>query len=187
MDMRDVTPLAGRAYVSADLPDLNHVPAEVGGLRCPSCGQRTAVVRHVPRGDGTYSAVNDCSYCGDNDTLWMTAYTTGLEVGVIVEAARRGDPRVAREGRDDDQHPAGTGYPFTLTFRDISCITRALEAISGSTSGNLVPDAPRILAADPEWREPAISLCERLEAVLPAAWNTRELRDMIARGGSAPE
>lgn len=82
--------------MSADLPGLPGVPAEVGPVACPGCGQCTATVGHHPLGDGTYTATLLCSGCGECRDLWMEAYTTGLTVGVLVEAARRGDPRVAR-------------------------------------------------------------------------------------------
>jgi hypothetical protein len=85
------------AYVSAGLPDLPGVPATVGPVTCPNCDQRTAVVHHVPRGDGNYSAVTECNACGSRVDLWMNAYAAGLSVGVLIEAARRNDPRIARQ------------------------------------------------------------------------------------------
>lgn len=47
-------------------------------------------------------------------------------------------------------------------------------------------------AADPDWREQAISLCERFDAALPPErqddpmWQTAELRHLITRGGNTP-
>lgn len=84
----------GQAFVSADLPDLPGVPATVGPVACPSCEQRAAIVRHEPRGDGTFGARLECGACGDSPDLEMLAYAAGLAVGVLIEAARRGDPRV---------------------------------------------------------------------------------------------
>lgn len=84
-----------RAWVSAALLELPGVPEEVGPVRCPTCLERAAVVRHVPQGDGTYGASMDCRSCGDQSDLWMESYLAGLAVGILIEAARRGDPRVA--------------------------------------------------------------------------------------------
>jgi hypothetical protein len=87
----------------------------------------------------------------------------------------------------------GMSYQITLTDRDLACITEAFEAISGSASGDLVPDAPRMLAADPSWRESAVSLCERFDTALPPerrgdpVWQTGELRDLIIRGACQNE
>jgi hypothetical protein len=97
MEASDVKIPAARAYVSADLPGLSGVPAEVGPVRCSGCDQRTAVIRHVPEGDGNYGAVAECSYCGGGIDLWMNSYAAGLAAGMLIEAARRGDPRVAHE------------------------------------------------------------------------------------------
>ena len=99
VEASDVNISAARAYVSADLPGLSGVPAEVGPVRCSGCDQRTAAIRHVPLGDGNYSAVAECSHCGDSVDLWMNSYAAGLAAGMLIEAARRGDPRVARDSR----------------------------------------------------------------------------------------
>jgi hypothetical protein len=90
------TTAALMAHVSADLPDLPGVPADVGPVICPDCGQRTGTVHHRPSDDGTYSATLVCQGCGGCFELWMNAYSTGMTVGVLVDAARRGDPRVTR-------------------------------------------------------------------------------------------
>jgi hypothetical protein len=90
--------------------------------------------------------------------------------------------------------PASTGMSrqFTLTDHDVSVITQALEAIAGSTCGDLVPDAPRMIATDPTWWTAAVSLCERLDAALPPDrrddpfWQTAELRDMLTRAARVP-
>ena len=82
------------AQVSAGLPDLPRVPASVGPVICLDCRQRTATVSHIAQDDGTYAAVLSCPACGLSTGLWMEAYTTGLSAGLLIEAARRGDPRV---------------------------------------------------------------------------------------------
>jgi hypothetical protein len=90
------TTAAPMAHVSADLPGLPGVPAGAGPVICPDCEQRTGTVHHRPNGDGTYSATLVCQGCGGCFELGMNAYSTGLTVGCLVEAARRGDPRVIR-------------------------------------------------------------------------------------------
>ena len=98
MSTRNADPrVISRAYVLADLPGLPGVPAAVGPVTCPSCLLPAAAVRHVPQGDGTYGARLECSSCGDSQDLLMNAYAAGLAAGVLIEAARRGDPRVSRE------------------------------------------------------------------------------------------
>jgi hypothetical protein len=86
--------------VSADLPGLRGVPAQVGPVGCFCCGRRTATVRHERQGDGDdYSATLVCEGCGSVFDLLAgnpDAYATGLTVGILVEAARRGDSRVTR-------------------------------------------------------------------------------------------
>jgi hypothetical protein len=83
--------------VSPGLPDLPGVPAEVGPVACVDCDQRTATVRHVSYGGGGFGATLVCSGCGGCfDLLAEGGYLTGLTVGVLVESARRGDPRVSR-------------------------------------------------------------------------------------------
>lgn len=97
MEASDVKTLAARAFVTADLPGLSGVPAEAGPVTCPGCNERTVIIRHVPLGNGNYGADAECGNCGDRLELWMESYAAGLAVGVLVEAARRGDPRVAHE------------------------------------------------------------------------------------------
>jgi hypothetical protein len=97
MEASDVNISAARAFVSAELPGLSGVPAEVGPVRCSGCNQRAAVIRHVPRGAGDYGAAAECSCCGGRDDLWMNSYAAGLAAGMLIEAARRGDPRIAHE------------------------------------------------------------------------------------------
>jgi hypothetical protein len=97
MSTRNADPrVFSRAYVLADLPGLPGVPAAVGPVTCPSCLLPGAAVRHAPQGDGTYRARLECGSCGSHD-LWTDAYAAGLAAGIIIEAARRGDPRVSRE------------------------------------------------------------------------------------------
>jgi hypothetical protein len=83
------------AIVSAEtLPGLPGVPAVVGPVQCPGCQRKTATVHHILQSDGDVRARVDCSHCDEVTELWMEAYSIGLSVGVLVEAARRGDPRI---------------------------------------------------------------------------------------------
>jgi hypothetical protein len=85
--------------VSADLPGLPGVPAEVASVKCPGCSERAATVHHSCSGPSAeLTATLICAGCGSIFDLLVSSdgYLTGLEVGVIVEAARRGDPRVVR-------------------------------------------------------------------------------------------
>lgn len=85
-------------HVSADLPGLPGVPAEVRPVKCPECEVRAATVRHDCAGPGAdLTATLICGDCGSILDLLasQSGYMVGLEVGVLVEAARRGDPRVA--------------------------------------------------------------------------------------------
>jgi hypothetical protein len=79
--------------------------------------------------------------------------------------------------------------PFELTPADISAIEEAFEAIAGSVTGDLVPDAAQITARDPKWAEAAMSLLERLDAARSADgdtdWSTSSLRNMIARAAQS--
>ena len=74
---------------------------------------------------------------------------------------------------------------FDLTPADIACITEAFEAISGSATGDLVPDAPLMTARDPQWSAQARSLLERLDVARSDGdgpdWSTSSLRVMITR------
>jgi hypothetical protein len=97
MEASDVKSPAARAFVTAALPGLSGVPAEVGPVHCSGCDERAAVIRHVALGDGNYGGVVECSSCGARLELWMESYAAGLAAGLLIEAARRGDPRVARE------------------------------------------------------------------------------------------
>ena len=99
MHANDTNHTQARAHVSAGLPELPSLPAEIGPVRCPECDQRTAVIKHVPQGDGNYSAESQCSSCGDRTGLDMISYAIGLTVGILIEAARRADPRVSRQPR----------------------------------------------------------------------------------------
>jgi hypothetical protein len=81
--------------------------------------------------------------------------------------------------------------PFDLTPADIACITEAFEAIAGSVTGDLVPDAAQITARDPKWSAQARSLLERLDAARSEGdgpdWSTSSLRNMIARAAQTPQ
>jgi hypothetical protein len=82
--------------VAADLPGLPGVPSEVSGVRCFDCRQRTATVRHEQQGDDV--RVTLACECGSIFSLLPgsgDAYLLGMEVGVLTESARRGDPRVS--------------------------------------------------------------------------------------------
>jgi hypothetical protein len=99
-------------------------------------------------------------------------------------------------------HPTETGrtalpgidHQITLNDRDLYCIILAFEAISGSAAGDLIPDAPRLTAANPDWWATALELCEKFDAVQlrdhigngPVDL-TDELRDLIIRGSKAGE
>jgi hypothetical protein len=86
-------------HISADLPSLPGVPAEIGPVKCLDCHQRGATVHHSCTGpDAQLTATLTCYSCGAIFDLFAArdGYLVGLEVGVIVEAARRGDPRVER-------------------------------------------------------------------------------------------
>src|SRR5487761_1805904 len=67
----------------------------------------------------------------------------GLAGGTILTFCYRtpGDVRRAASSLDTEQPSTGaTTTRVALTSEDIECITLAFEAISGSTSGDLVPE-----------------------------------------------
>ncbi len=78
--------------VAPDLPGLPGVPASIGPLTCPDCGQRTATVHHAPEGNDSYAALLACGNCGAVYELEATAYAAGLAAGVLAERARSAEP-----------------------------------------------------------------------------------------------
>jgi transcription elongation factor Elf1 len=74
--------------IAPDLPGLPGVPAGIGPVTCPDCGQRTATVHHAPEGNDSYAPVLACRGCGAICELEATAYAAGLAAGVLAEHAR---------------------------------------------------------------------------------------------------
>jgi hypothetical protein len=71
---------------------------------------------------------------------------------------------------------------MTLTDADISAITEAFEVIAGPVSGTLVPEAPRMLAADRDWWLRATDLLAKIGAAQEASgqdWSPDQLRAII--------
>lgn len=92
-------PASPRFHVGPALPGLPAVPADISPVKCLGCEERTATIRHDCAGPGgALTATMICDGCGSVFDLLASneGYLAGLEAGVIVEAARRGDPRVAR-------------------------------------------------------------------------------------------
>jgi hypothetical protein len=71
--------------IGPELPDLPGVPGHIGPILCPGCGERTAVVHHVPDGEGGYVARLVCAPCTATWELDSESYTAGLAAGVLHE------------------------------------------------------------------------------------------------------
>jgi hypothetical protein len=76
--------------ISADLPGLPGIPAEIGPARCFTCDELAGTIRHHRRSDGSVDATLVCLACGSAFDLRVRddAYLMGLTIGRMIEAAR---------------------------------------------------------------------------------------------------
>lgn len=125
--------------VGPDVPGLTGVPATIGPLRCPECGERSAVLWICQWGPvDPDSAVGFRLSCNDCGSIWepdQFAVNIGMAAGVLVQLAREHDERCAHDITSAQvtaylalagwtEHPAGVAG--SLWHRE-ACIVRSLE------------------------------------------------------------